>query len=54
MERLVFRLQLSNELETLLYAIRLEFQEIEPPAEGGRVGLTGEVDEFGEGASDLR
>jgi len=53
MKRLVFCLELPNELETLLYAIRLKFQEVEPPAEGSGMGFAGEVDKFGEGASNL-
>ena len=47
----MIQLQLAHELYACVYPVRLELEEVEPTAQLSR--LAREVDEFGEGASDL-
>jgi len=46
-------LQIAYKLDARIYPFRLEFEEVQAAAIGALVGLTREVDEFGEGASNL-
>lgn len=43
-----------HELDAVIYAVGLEVLEVETAARVGRVSLAGEVDELGEGTTDLQ
>jgi len=45
--------QLLKKLDAEIYSIRLEIEEIQAAAFVGRVWFSREVDDFGEGSSDL-
>jgi hypothetical protein len=47
-------LEIPHILKTVVDAVRLEADEVEPAAGFGRMRLPGEVDELGKGAADLR